>query len=250
MIDREELGRIAILLNLKPWQAEKRYVQSAALLELAEHPLIFKGGTYLWFSHGLQRFSEDLDFSANGEIGEGLPGRVSEALARLGMENSIKPMFDDERSLSFHIVAQGPLYTSPINACHVYVQISRREKPSLNAVPMRFDPVQFGLPEKTLSGMALEEVAAEKVRAILTRDKARDVFDLTHLAQKKTIRFNRALADAKLRQVGKEYDRSKFIDAIGKKGKVWKKELSGLVFGELPEFEAAESFLEKWAEEK
>ncbi len=58
---------IAKLNRLRPWQQEKHYIQSLILNSLSELPLVFKGGTYLWFFHGLKRFSEDLDFTYNGK---------------------------------------------------------------------------------------------------------------------------------------------------------------------------------------
>ena len=68
MIDKELIYRLVKLNNLRPWQQEKHYIQSLILEVVADEPLIFKGGTYLWFFHGLQRFSEYLDFTVNGKL--------------------------------------------------------------------------------------------------------------------------------------------------------------------------------------
>ena len=46
----DELLQIAKLMGLKPWQQEKHYIQSLALVTLSETPVILKGGTYLCFS--------------------------------------------------------------------------------------------------------------------------------------------------------------------------------------------------------
>ncbi|EFD92374.1 MAG: hypothetical protein BJBARM5_0891 [Candidatus Parvarchaeum acidophilus ARMAN-5] len=50
-------------------QLEKSYLQTLLLYELYarfEKSLVFKGGTALKFFYGLNRFSEDLDFTYNG----------------------------------------------------------------------------------------------------------------------------------------------------------------------------------------
>ena len=87
---------IAKLNRLRPWQQEKHYIQSLILNSLSELPLVFKGGTYLWFFHGLKRFSEDLDFTASEELHDRIPEMVSRALALFGIMNEFKKIKDDK----------------------------------------------------------------------------------------------------------------------------------------------------------
>ena len=77
MIDKNELIEIAKLMGLKPWQQEKPYIQYLTLNSIAEEPLVFKGGTYLWFADGLDRFSEDLDFTASELLSHDVAAKVS-----------------------------------------------------------------------------------------------------------------------------------------------------------------------------
>ena len=84
MISKNELLEISKLMGMTPWQQEKHYTQYLALLSMAEEPLVFKGGTYLWFAHSLDRFSEDLDFTASERLPDGLADKVSKDLALLG----------------------------------------------------------------------------------------------------------------------------------------------------------------------
>jgi len=248
VIDKETLKSISKLSNLRPHQQEKHYVQSLALTALAGHPLVFKGGTYLWFFHGLERFSEDLDFTATAAIPAGIDKTVSSALRMFGVENTAKVMNDDERSLSFRLSAKGPLYTSDIDLCHIYVEISRREKIFLPPVPLRLDSDAYQLPIKMLSGMSLDEVAAEKVRAVMTRDKARDLYDLFFLVKKRGVAFNAGLADGKLSYYGLKFSKGRFMEAMGRRQRDWKKELAPLVFGGLPEFGEVRTALAAWVE--
>ena len=128
MIDKETLIAAAKINNLKPWQQEKHYIQSLVLCSLSEEPVVFKGGTCLWFFYGLPRFSEDLDFTEDGKVSDNLPEKVSRDIELFGVENNFKIITNDEKTLSFRISAKGPLNSSDFDLCPVYVEISRREK--------------------------------------------------------------------------------------------------------------------------
>jgi predicted nucleotidyltransferase component of viral defense system len=80
VLREEELIRIARMRRVKPWQEERRYIQALILYAVADWPLVLKGGTYLWFFHGLNRFSADLDFTASGPIAAGKAAEISQVL--------------------------------------------------------------------------------------------------------------------------------------------------------------------------
>ncbi len=246
MIEKRGLLELAKLNALRPWQQEKHYVQAVILEILADHAVVFKGGTYLWFFHGLPRFSEDLDFSAKEKLGEGIPEKVSKSLELFGIPNEVKALNDDETSLSFRVSAKGPLNTAQIDECRVYVEISRREGVSKNPLPLKLDFPAYNLPTKGIPCMDLNEVAAEKVRAIMARDKARDVFDLHYLVQKKGVVFDRPLAEKKLAFYKEKFSEKAFMGKVSAKRALFEKELKGLVFVELPRFNEAEKSIGKW----
>ena len=231
---------------MRPWQQEKHYVQALALNALSELPLAFKGGTYLWFFHGLKRFSEDLDFTAIAELKDNIPVATSRALALFGVENEVKAVYDNASTLSFRIAAKGPLNTGAKDLCFVYIEISRREALMEKSIPLKLDYPAYQLPIRRLSGMNLDEVAAEKVRAILTRDRARDIYDLHYLVRGKGVRFNSRLANAKLKYYKMRFSAALFANAVSAKRAIYMKELKGIVFDELPDFSEAESALEEW----
>lgn len=237
---------IAKLNGTRPWQQEKHYVQSLILNALSELPLVFKGGTYLWFFHGLRRFSEDLDFTASEELPNGIPEMVSRGLALFGLANELKIISDNAASLSFRISARGPLNTGLKDRCFVYVEISRRERVMNKAVSLKFDRPEYQLPIKSLSGMSLEEVGAEKVRAIMTREKARDIYDLYYLIVNKRIPFNEKLVDSKLEYYNTDFSRHKFLGEIGGRKKDYAKELKGMVFEDLPDYNLVMSAMAQW----
>jgi hypothetical protein len=248
MIERDDLISFAKLNNLRPHQQEKHYIQALVLASLADEPVVFKGGTYLWFFHGLERFSEDLDFTITGTTSDILQ-KISGSLRLMGVENATKLINDDARSVSYRISAKGPLNTSDIDLCHVYVEISKREKVMLPPIPLKFDIPAYGVPVKLFSGMALEEVGAEKIRAIITRNKARDVFDLAFLIGKKQIRFNQHLVNEKLAYYGVEFSAALFYDKLREKKTLWGPELKSLISQQLADFNSTYEMIRNWTSE-
>lgn len=246
MIDKSTLLDFSRINNLRNWQQEKHYIQSVILTLLSEEPLVFKGGTYLWFFHGLKRFSEDLDFTANGSIPKELASKVSKDLKLLGIENDVKVVTNTDKTLSFRISAKGPLNTSDIDLCHVYVEISKREEVIKKTIPLKLDFSVYQIPTKIIQGMDLDEVTTEKARAILTRDKPRDLYDLWYLIVNKKVKFDLITINQKLGYCNKKYSKNAFIKAVKNKKKYFEKELKPLVFDELPSFNECSKTVIKW----
>ncbi|MCX7845312.1 MAG: nucleotidyl transferase AbiEii/AbiGii toxin family protein [Dictyoglomaceae bacterium] len=245
MIDKETIKRYAKINNIRPWQQEKHYIQSCVLISLSEFQLVFKGGTYLWFFHGLKRFSEDLDFTLLKEESKDIAIAIHENLLLLGIENEVRAK-RDEKTESIHIKAKGPLSTSDIDLCHVYVEISKREEVKKKTAPYILNQPFYNLPIKIIRGMDLVEVGAEKVRAIFTRKKARDLYDLYYLINDKKIDFDVELINEKLDYYKLKFSRQKFISEVQKFEKEWKKELESLVLTDLPPFKDVKEKVSDW----
>ena len=205
-----------------------------------------KGALTLWFTQGLDRFSEDLDFTASEPLSHNIAEKVSRNLELFGVENKIKVITDNETGFSFRISAKGPLNTANIDECIVYVEISKREQILKKMLPVKLDYSPYSLPIKTISGMALEEVGAEKVRAILTRQKARDIYDLYYLITKKEIKFDEDLINSKLQYYKMEFSTDLFLKSVADKQDYYDRELKGLVFGELPKFGEVKKHISDW----
>lgn len=246
MIDKDELISFSKLNGLRPNQQEKHYIQTLVLTALSEEPLIFKGGTYLWFFHGLPRFSEDLDFTQTGKLPQELATKVSQTLRMFGVENEVKMITDDECGFSFRLGAKGPLYTSEVSMCYVYVEISRRERVVGAPLSLKLDFPPYKLPTKIVRGFSLNEIGAEKVRAILTRDKARDLYDLYFLITEKKIAFDLSLVNEKLSYYRQTFSADAFNKKLKEKQIIWKSELEQLVFDELPKIENVLESISKW----
>jgi predicted nucleotidyltransferase component of viral defense system len=243
MLTREELIEISRATGLKPFQQEKHYVQTLALRliysEIATE-LVFRGGTALWFFHGLNRFSNDLDFTVTGEVDlERLMENVRRGFAALNFPIHVKKTGDDRVSFSFRIGVEGPLFTREIERCFVGFEISRRERVIKAPRTVEVDPPYPDILPFTVFVMDPEEICAEKVRAILTRNYARDLYDLWFLLRK-NVRARKDLVDEKLSYYGKKFEIGEFRQRLEKMEEYWESELKPLILGRLPDFKTVE----------
>ena len=69
------------------------------------------------------------------------------------------------------------------------MKINKREKIEEKTIPIKLEFPEYNLPTKRAVGMSLKEMSAEKIRAKMTREKARDLYYLHYLVEKKN-RFN------------------------------------------------------------
>jgi len=236
MISREEFVRLAKARGLAPWQEEKRYVQALVLHALREEGVAMKGGTYLWFFHGLDRFSEDLDYAALGRVDKGMIQRCTDTLGVFGVDAGTKLVKDDRFTLTFRVDARGPLYSGEKSICRVLVEISRREALLRKPAVGRLDEAGYLLPIDLMRGMALEEVAAEKTRALLRRGEARDAYDLWFLLNRKGVSPEMGLVGKKLEFYRQGFTVERLERALEGVARGWSGTLRPMVFGVLPPF--------------
>ncbi len=240
MIDKEALIRIAKFTGLKPFQQEKNYIQTLILKSIfskVSRELVFKGGTALAFFHGLNRFSEDLDFTIREEFKlKELVEGVKKDFEALNIRANFKILEDNPASFSFRIGAEGPLFTKEIERCFVRVEISRREKILKEIEVKELKPIYPDISNFFVCLMNLEEMLAEKIRAIIMRGKARDVYDVWFLLRK-GVKPDLSIINQKLSYYKKEFDKEEFKARIEELEKNWEKELNLIVVGKLPKFE-------------
>jgi hypothetical protein len=199
MISKKELIEYKKYSNFTLGQKEKDYFQNLILFILYKEfgkELVFKGGTALNKCFGSDRFSEDLDFTTK------------------------KKDFET-------IIKKG------LNAFLIDFELSRKNyKNSFNIILRIKGPLFQGIRQSPckikLDFSIREEIFAEKIRAIYTRNKARDVYDLNFLINKK-VKFNEHLINMKLDYYNIIFDLEDFKEEILKKEKIWKREMNSLV---------------------
>jgi|SRR3989344_3879725 len=232
MIIKSELNKYCSVIGFNLGQVEKDYLQHLFLIFLSQHSsdeLVFKGGTALQKVYGLNRFSIDLDFTQ--VKGFNLISKIVEDLTNFGYETT----FTSSSEQSFVLKIKGPLYeNSLVSLCTLNLDISLMEKVLFVPKVIEITPVYSDLRPYTLLVMDEREIMAEKVRAIMTRNKARDVFDFYFLLKKK-IKFDVDLIDKKLRFYNKEYNSKFFLLKIKNVEGLWTHELKNYV-ANVPDF--------------
>jgi predicted nucleotidyltransferase component of viral defense system len=239
MIDKETLARISKLTGLKLFQQEKNYFQTIVLRSIyskVSRELVFKGGTALAFFYGLNRFSEDLDFTLNGDLDlSRLVKEMEKDFELLNIRATFKIIEDNPKSFSFRIGVEGPLFTKEIERCFIRVEISKREKISKNLEIKELRPIYPDILPFFVTVLNLEEILAEKIRALFWRGKSRDLYDVWFLLEK-GVKVDWSLVNEKLSYYGKGWDPKEFLKKIDALEKVWKRELEPIILGSVPDF--------------
>jgi hypothetical protein len=246
MLSKEEIKLLAKYNNLSTYQQEMQYIQSILLNILSDELLIFKGGTYLWFFHGLNRFSEDIDFTIDSEnIKSKDLKKYSLFLIKsiekklwlfLTIKSKIKIINFGNYGFSLKVSVEGPLYSNGKGKCAVKIDISAREYILLKPESKKLEDLNYKLPIKYIKGMNIKEVCAEKVRAIFTREQARDVYDLWFLLTIKDVKLDLDLLNKKLKYYDLKFTKKEFIKKLKDK-KEYFSELKNLIFEDLNSFD-------------
>lgn len=243
MLTRNDLFTYKDVIRFNLGQIEKDYVQHIFLMNLYRRisdELVFKGGTALQKTYGLNRFSEDLDFTLSKKI-ELTPiiDKVLTGINMFGCEATKKKIKEDELSITIQIRAKGPLYEgSDKSLTYINLEMSKREKVLLPLVMNSVVPIYKDLPPYLLPVMKPSEIMAEKIRALFTRERARDLYD-TYFLIKKGVKTSIHLINNKLSYYEKEFGEEELFKAVKRKEKMWKNELKQLVTP-TPEFNEVE----------
>ena len=158
----------------------REYLQLIFLNALYSLPdsqkIVFKGGTAIHLIFMAPRFSEDLDFTVdmNPENFEILIQKVFALLKIEGFSFKLRPTLAGKRYLLSHTLPNSKLKT------FINLDFSFREKVfhPQNAIIKTSLPVLFS---SLVTHMSKDEIYAEKIRALLNRQKGRDLYDLWYL---------------------------------------------------------------------
>ena len=203
MISQTELNERVQRWGMRPEVVEKDYVIGWVLWGIGSEPDLtdwwaFKGGTCLKKCY-LQdyRFSEDLDFTS-------LPGGTSDSPAVLPVLTRMLQRVSDESGIDFQsreprfgmrgngTSAEGRIYyRGPRNAPPVRIKLDVTTADAERVVcPTVWRPISHeypdDLPEQALVRCySLEEMFAEKVRALGDRCLPRDLYDVVNLFRRR-----------------------------------------------------------------
>ena len=189
MIDKRELLAWARERRLPLMMIEKDYVLGWALFGLMRIPgLVFKGGTALakvYFPR-TWRLSEDLDFATAAERWEELPGQIPEALNKAASESgiglTIKSRHYNPGYLQLKIRYEGLLGKN-------WLKVDVTPDPPIGKVLSRpLSRSYSDYPDFTVKVESLEEIFAQKLRALVQRKKVRDYYDVWRMGEQEVDR--------------------------------------------------------------
>lgn len=223
-MERNELQVYKLKLNYNLGQLELDYYQHLILAKLYNefNTIYFKGGTCLQKCYGIKRFSEDLDFNyVDIEI-----KKVIEFIENI-FETKIRDYYETKFGIGFSIRFSGILYNGT-NQSMCKVSFDFRKGDIYNkALKKIIRPIYHDLPNYFLLALDEEEILAEKIRAIITRYKARDVYDLNELLLNK-VSMNLDLVNKKLATYDKTFKQLEFEEKLEEKRSIFDEEMKRL----------------------
>jgi len=241
LIRTEELTEIAKAKRISVKNCEKDYILELLMFSIFSETgdtLVLKGGTAMYKFYNLNRFSEDLDFVVNKRRIDitGIVNTAMRRLASVGLTGNAR-LESYRNEINARLMFRGPLYDGSKESMNrITLNFSKREKP-MSIRKKFFIPVYTEIPSFDAFVMATEEIFAEKVRAIYTRNKPRDVYDLWFL-MKRNIKPDIALINVKLKAQGIRFSEDGFVEKIDEKAGLFVPDMNGLIIGALTDFES------------
>lgn len=250
MIDENELMKhLGYFMDRR--QLEKDYLLNLMLKIFSTNRLssnlVFKGGTAMSYFYGLDRFSEDLDFSY-------MFGKAERLAAAVGLiDGSIERIRADYNSnytvrkskvgvlvrdgtgvttgMRNEFFIEGPLFRKTGASHKIKFEVSMRN--DLILVPQtaeRFVSKYADVGSMLVYLMAKEEILSEKACAVLERNNARDLYDMYFLMRYKGAEFDSGLFAKKAGARGEAFTLREVRRRIKSFSvTLWKEELSHLI---------------------
>jgi len=241
MISKEELVELKQKRGLNLYYLEKEYLQYVFLSAISKYgdSIIFKGGTCLRICYGLERASEDLDFSC--ELGVSKLKEVVKICLKsfdfLGIESFDLIEKEFEGNVRFEVRFKGPLFNGNLNSANnLKIDFNKNKVffKSAKVIKQEFSDVSTFV----LVVLSEKEILAEKIRAIVNRKQARDLYDLWILIGK-NVEIDKGLIKKKLKE---EKVNLKNIQLISKEA--YEQDLRNLI-NYVPSYEQVKKEVEK-----
>jgi hypothetical protein len=245
MTSIDELKRIAGREKVGVGMVEKDHAITVALLIISRtefsRTMVFKGGTAIKkMFYPETRFSEDLDFNCERDIAEELGKKIKRSLiennqgvAFTGVSQE-EPRSDEGRRLRFGYKDSNG-YPSSIR-----LDLAFREKSIMRARKMEVKNL-YGVRKIIVTTMNIEEIAAEKVRALIVTRRPRHLYDVWFLLRKQ-IKPSNELIDQKLKLYDKKFDVDILRSSIKEVQVDWQTDLEALT-SEVPRFSDVEQYV-------
>jgi len=215
MISEQEISNLANKYKIDRFTILREYLQIVFLRELYYYPesqnIYFKGGTSIHLFLGSFRFSEDLDFTSTIQIRH-LLGLLTKIEKNMQLDIAgIKLNKVNQKNNS--LTARLNYYVKEINfPITIKLEFSLREKPLTKKITILETDYPV-VPYPLVVHLFWEEILAEKIRALLTRAKGRDLFDLWFLLSK-NVKIDESMVNKKMKFYNKKFSYDKLIKKI------------------------------------
>ncbi len=238
MLTKRQLQRIAQRHGIGLQAQERDYIQHLFLSVLygRSQALLFKGGTALRVLHRSPRYSEDLDFNTTLGLTDtkALFQQAVADLARFGVTALARNEWESAVGYSFDLSFQGPLYDGR-DRSKGKVRVDTNLRPEEVATERRLVSSEYDdVAPFILTALTVEHIFAEKVRALLIRGKARDLYDLWFLIEQGQ-RVDLALISTKLALYETTFELGQFQQQVDALRDSWERDLRPLLV-QVPEF--------------
>lgn len=188
MITKDQIREMSLRFQIDAFTVFREYLQLVFLSYLYQEKetgrIFFKGGTALRLLFGSPRFSEDLDFSTDYSAKEitGLLAKLKVKIVRELPRLEIIPVYSGKEEIRFRMTHGSSDFKYPLNIrldFHQSGDVKNTQSSTLaTPFPVMIFPQVFHL--------SAEGILKEKLAALQTRRKGRDLFDVWFLLSKGT----------------------------------------------------------------
>jgi len=182
MITKQQISQFAKIFKTNEATVFREYLQLLFLNTLynqsSSKNIYFKGGTAIHFVYSAPRFSEDLDFTVN-LTPDGFQ-KIKEVVFN-ELSNLFQLMFKEQKTLTGKRYVLNSQNIKDFPPAYIHLDFSFREEvlePNKTIITTQY-PVLFA---SYVHHLSKDEIFSEKIRAIMTRNKGRDLYDLWFLS--------------------------------------------------------------------
>lgn len=186
MISQKQIDSLSKFYHIDSFTIRREYLQLVFLSYLYQKKeakyIYFKGGTAIRLLFGSPRFSEDLDFSTTYDKKQikKIIKQIEKSIQQEIPELQILPLYSGKKTERFRIKYDSDESKYPLVVRLDFHQVSKVGKIDISPLLTKFPIVIFPL----ISHLSEGEILAEKTRALATRGKGRDFFDVWYLLEK------------------------------------------------------------------
>lgn len=186
MITKSQIETLSKKYQIDGFTIMREFLQLTFLSYLYRHgkgrQIYFKGGTAIRFLYNSPRFSEDLDFSTPydkkqiKQIMQDLEETIQKELPGI----KISLLYSGKTGIRYRVKYQPLDFKYPINIRLDFTIVKKIEQVAVSPLITEFPITIFPL----VSHLLETEILAEKICALATRNKGRDLYDVWYLLEK------------------------------------------------------------------